>query len=46
MDEFHRQNPKAIPTLTGADLYSTNRPAYDRLQLLNDLRDNLIHLKP
>lgn len=36
---------QAVPVLTGVDFYVTNRPAYDRLQLLNSLRDDLIHLK-
>ena len=35
----------AIPVLTGSDFYTNNRPDYDRLHLLNTLRDDLIHLK-
>lgn len=42
---FTDKTRKAIPILTGTDFYATNRPDYDRLQLLNDLRDDLIHLK-
>jgi hypothetical protein len=35
----------AVPVLTGYDLYANNRALYDRITLLNDLRDDLIHLK-
>lgn len=35
----------AVPALTGNDIFTTNRPVYDRLHLLNGLRNDLIHLK-
>ncbi len=35
----------AVPAVSGVDIYNSNRPVYDRLQLLNDLRNDLIHLK-
>jgi hypothetical protein len=35
----------AVPALTGVDLHAAHRLLYDRLQLLNDLRNDLIHLK-
>ena len=36
---------QAIPILAGIDIYANNRPVYDRLILLNNLRNDLIHLK-
>lgn len=35
----------AIPVLSGTDIFVSNRPVYDQLHLLNDLRNDLIHLK-
>jgi len=35
----------ALPALTGNNIFVTNKPMYDHLQLLNDLRNDLIHLK-
>jgi hypothetical protein len=35
----------AVPAITGIDIYTINRPIYDRLHLLNGLRNDLIHLK-
>lgn len=35
----------AVPVLTDIDIHASNLPVYDHLQLLNNLRDDLIHLK-
>jgi hypothetical protein len=35
----------AVPAITDIDFFTTDSPLYDRLMLLNSLRNDLIHLK-